>query len=283
MARPRKRGADYFPFDVGFFSDIKIRIIMANYGADGVLLYIYLLTLIYEKGYYIKYDDELAYIISADLKLNTEKTEQMISFFCKRSLFDDKLFTMDRVLTSSAIQRRYQEIIKSRAVKNKVTVDKRFWVLDDSETQGFILVRPDENYSENNQCCSRNNTHNSKNNPTNKSKVNKSKVVSESPLAVPLSDGTSYIITNDMLNNFNNVYCNINVLSSIHKLIDYLGNNPDKQRNSRSVENYIRMWLEQDNSKAVARSKANSPPDCRKNLKNTSYDISLFSKYDIFE
>ena len=102
----------------------------------------------------------------------------MFSFFLKRSLFDDTLFKADKILTSKGIQRRYQEAIKQRALKNPVQVDAKFWLLEKEETQSFIKVRPNENYSENNRNFSKNNDSFSVNNPhkVKESKVNKSKV-----------------------------------------------------------------------------------------------------------
>ena len=53
MARPTKRGLDYFPFDVGFFGDKGIRILKARYGSDGIAVYIKLLCDIYKEGYFL--------------------------------------------------------------------------------------------------------------------------------------------------------------------------------------------------------------------------------------
>lgn len=52
MARPTKQGLDYFPFDVGFFGDQKIRILKARYGADGIAVYVKLLCDVYKEGYF---------------------------------------------------------------------------------------------------------------------------------------------------------------------------------------------------------------------------------------
>ena len=54
MARPTKQGLDYFPFDVGFFGDQKIRILKARYGADGIAVYVKLLCDVYKEGYRTK-------------------------------------------------------------------------------------------------------------------------------------------------------------------------------------------------------------------------------------
>ena len=106
MARPIKKGLSYFPFDVDIFKDVKIRILMANYGANGVLLYIYLLTAIYNNCYYIKCNEDLLYVASADLGVSPQKAREIIQFCCKRSLFDDNLLRNRQALSSVGIQRR---------------------------------------------------------------------------------------------------------------------------------------------------------------------------------
>ena len=109
MARPIKKGLEYFPFDVGFFSDKKIKILKSRYGADGIVIYQYLLCEIYkENGYYLIVDDDYEYIISDDLNMEINKVKQVINFLLERSLFNYKLFQSDKVLTSTGIQKRYQ-------------------------------------------------------------------------------------------------------------------------------------------------------------------------------
>lgn len=147
MARPQKTGLDYFPVDVDIFSDIKMRIVMARFGADGFTFYMYLLTRIYRDGYCTAADEDFMLIASADLQMSIEKIGQMLSFFLERSLLDSKLFRADKILTSTGIQRRYQEAIKSRASKKAVTADGRYWLLKAEDTEPFIQVRHDEGFS----------------------------------------------------------------------------------------------------------------------------------------
>lgn len=177
MARPLKSGFDYFPFDVGFFRSLKIRATIGRFGKGGALLYIYLLALIYdENGYYINYNDDLIDIAAADLQMRPEEIGQVINFFCKRSLFDNKLFTTDKVLTSAGIQKRYQLMAKKRAKNNKVTVNEKFWILDENETQSFIQVRLISDKSKKYNGYSEKNSFNSPKNNTKKSKEKESKV-----------------------------------------------------------------------------------------------------------
>jgi len=176
MARPVKEGLSYFPFDVDFFSDKKIKILKSRYGADGITLYMYLLCEIYKNnGYYLETDDDFLYIISDDLNMSYEKIRQIMNFLLERSLFNDTLFKSDKVLTSVGIQRRFQEAIKTRASKRTVEITK-FWLLEKNETQSFIKVNLKTDKSEINSNKSENNSNKSEINDTKKSKVNKNKV-----------------------------------------------------------------------------------------------------------
>ena len=137
LARPKKSGLSYFPLDVDFFENPKIKILRARYGRDGIVFYIYLLCEIYKQGYYIQVDDDFEYIISDDLKMDQNKAKQVLNFLLSRSLFDNTLFQSDKVLTSAGIQRRFQLAVKERARKNPIEVG-RFWLLKKEDTEPFI-------------------------------------------------------------------------------------------------------------------------------------------------
>ena len=173
MARPQKEGLEYFSLDVDFFSDRKIKILKGRFGADGVTYYLYLLCEIYKgHGYYLDFDADFDYITSSELGMSPEKIGQMRKFLLERSLFDNKLFQSDTILTSTGIQRRFQMAVKSRATKNPIVVNAKFWLLSKEETQGFIKVQPFFNNSEKNGSYSEKNPCNSENYDTKKSKEN---------------------------------------------------------------------------------------------------------------
>lgn len=294
MARPIKKGLSYFPFDVDIFKDVKIRILMANYGANGVLLYIYLLTAVYNNGYYIKCNEDLLYVASADLGVSPQKAREIIQFCCKRSLFDDALFRKRQVLSSVGIQRRYQEMVKARAVKRTVKVQGELWLLDCDETKNFITVCTPEGEQDINCINSEINSGKSKINTTNKSKENKSKIneskeeeskadgITESSsggeavLTIPLKDGTDYTVTADMVKQLSVEYTAIDVVACLRKLADYMHNNHSKQRDRQGIDNYIRMWLQQDSAKALEQQyRADSTNQ------EESYSLSMLNKFDL--
>ena len=168
MPRPQKKGLDYFPLDVDFLSDRKIKILKSRYGADGITLYIYLLCEIYRNGYYLKVDDDFYFLIADDLGMDRNKVQQVLRFLLERSLFDSTLFQSDTVLTSAGIQKRFQLAVKERARKTPIIVE-RFWILSKEETETFIKVQPHDDNSGKT-------TYNSGNYDIKESKVKKSKV-----------------------------------------------------------------------------------------------------------
>lgn len=155
MARPLKRGLDFFSVDCGFFHCPELRPARGRFGgiyASGI--YLYFLSAIYENGYYIKFDDITYedFILGASDTLGLEEglVRQVLNFFLKRSLFENTLFEKDKVLTGHGIQRRYQLAMKTRGAKKVIEVDSRYWLLDASETESYIKVTNFQSYSEKN-------------------------------------------------------------------------------------------------------------------------------------
>lgn len=173
MARPRKKGLDYFPLDVDFFQDKKIKRLRARFGSNGVEVYIYLLCEIYRNGYYIDYDEDLILDISDEVNISENAAKQIMNYLLSRSLFNDKLAKSVKVLTAESIQRRYQEAKKGG--KTDIEVEAKFWVLQKEDTLDFIKVRPLKCFSEINHSFSEKNSDYSENNNTKKSKEKESK------------------------------------------------------------------------------------------------------------
>lgn len=73
MARPRKDGLDYFPLDVNFLSDLKIKKIIRAYGAQAVAVVMSVLTTIYrDNGYFATYDDDLIFYHSGRIEIRRQ-------------------------------------------------------------------------------------------------------------------------------------------------------------------------------------------------------------------
>lgn len=182
MARPKSKGLLYFPFDIDFFEDNKIRIVKARYRADGVMIYLFLLCEIYRQGYYIKADEDFMYILSDQLGIDQNKVKQVLNFLLNKSLFDNTLFSSDKVLTSAGIQKRFQLGIKERMRKSKESLEVgRYWLLDRKDTEPFIKCTLFEDIPGKPCDYSRKNPEKSTEKSLNKSKVNNSIYMTFSP------------------------------------------------------------------------------------------------------
>lgn len=139
MSRTQSQGIEYFPFAVDFFADNKVKILKARYGADGIMIYMYILCCIYREGYYTKVNDDFIFIISDDLHISSETVQQVMTFLLKRSMFNEQLFKSDAILTSDGIQERWQIAVAKRAQKTPIKVSD-YWLLEEADTKPYIKV-----------------------------------------------------------------------------------------------------------------------------------------------
>lgn len=110
MGRNKKIGLDYFPFDVDFFQDIKIRKLIKYQRGKAVTVYALLLCLIYKNGYYMLWDEELPFILSEQTGFEEAYIQEVVRCCLALGLFSKELFDKEKVLTSIGIQERYKRI-----------------------------------------------------------------------------------------------------------------------------------------------------------------------------
>jgi len=141
MARPQKKGLDYFSFDVGFFQDIKIRKLIKYHGIQAVPVYEILLCRIYEQGYYLEWDVNLPFIISETSYLEEDYITRVIDFMLEVGLFDKDTYESCQVLTSRSIQERY--MCACNLTKRKISASLPYLLLDlsadSSETSKTVV------------------------------------------------------------------------------------------------------------------------------------------------
>lgn len=115
MARPLKEGLDYFPFDVDFFSDIKVRRLIKGSGPTSSSILICLLCNIYQdKGYYIEWNKDLPFLIADTIGVSEGAVEEVIKKAIQVELFDESIYEKYNVLTSVGIQSRYILVTERR-------------------------------------------------------------------------------------------------------------------------------------------------------------------------
>ena len=177
MARPKKMGLDYWPFDVGFFEDEKIQAIGGEFGIKGEIVTIRLLNAVYRDGYFIVWNELQNMKLARQLDgVGPQLIDAIVTRLVLWGVFDKSLFDSAKVLTSKGIQERYFEATKRRGLSG--------------ENLPYLLI---------NVCKNSVNVYNNPDNadiyPQSKvkeTKVNKSKVKEKNtPPIIPTGDGES--------------------------------------------------------------------------------------------
>lgn len=138
MARPIKDGIDYFPFDVDFATNEKAEAIMGEFGAKGTLIFIYLLSAIYRKGYYLQWTELAKNQLANRVNGATgELVQQVVDRLVAYGTFNKELFNSAEVLTSQRIQGTYLDATKRRK-SQKPTL---YWInVDNNPRNGVVNV-----------------------------------------------------------------------------------------------------------------------------------------------
>ncbi|VDG23695.1 DUF4373 domain-containing protein [Lactiplantibacillus mudanjiangensis] len=124
MARPIKKGIDYFNLDVDFFHDIKVRKILRACGNQSISVLICLLCNIYQDdGYYMRWDEDMRFLVADDVDAKESAVQDVVKRACTVGFFDESLFEEYKILTSKRIQENYKLAAKQ---KKDSSIDARY-------------------------------------------------------------------------------------------------------------------------------------------------------------
>ena len=164
MARPTKKGLDYFPLDVDFLSDLKVRRIIKACGKEAVHILLALLANVYrDEGYYVLWDEDLAFLVADEVGAKEGTVEELVKKAVQVKFFDKDIFDKYSVLTSKGIQNRYILATKER---KKVELEFKY-LLTNEVNRSNISIN------------GRNNSVNQGNNQQSKVKESKEKEIKE--------------------------------------------------------------------------------------------------------
>ena len=129
MARAVGNGLRYFPKDVDYYMDDRIMDLLDAYGPLGQTVYDVMLTMVYREGYYLEMSpDRLARQIirwiGSQWVESREKVVEVLGFIAEVGLVDKALYRQG-IITSAAIQRRYDEVAARRK-----TDRSKYWLLE---------------------------------------------------------------------------------------------------------------------------------------------------------
>lgn len=113
MARPPKKGLDYFPLNC--HSDTKIRLVEASFGLSGFAIIVKLWQRIYaEEGYYITWSEDDGRLFALENNADYSIVSGVVEDCLKRGIFDQEKFEQYSILTSKGIQERYLMMTEKR-------------------------------------------------------------------------------------------------------------------------------------------------------------------------
>lgn len=113
MARPPKKGLDYFPLNC--HPDTKIRLVEASFGLIGFAIIVKLWQQIYaEEGYYMKWSEDDGRLFALGNNADYSVVSGVVDECLKRGIFDQEKFEKHSILTSKGIQERYLMMTEKR-------------------------------------------------------------------------------------------------------------------------------------------------------------------------
>ena len=141
MARPRKVGLDYFPFECQ--NNEKIRLIQAEYGLKGFAIVVKLLQKIYgEFGYYCEWDEERSLLFASENGSSSDDRnliEHVLTACIRRSIFSKDMFDKYSILTSSEIQENY---LLGTSRREHVELKKEYLLIKCTQKYKNVYINP---------------------------------------------------------------------------------------------------------------------------------------------
>ncbi len=252
MARPRKKGLDYFPLDTDIFEDDKLFDVQNDYGPLGEIIYIRLLCLVYKNGYYYQFEslDKLAAMMIKSIGNRWAKDKKtvkdVILYLAKINLFSSELMQRN-VITSRSIQERYL-----LAVERRQSNIEEYNLLEKNNFQEEQLAVPQNTESDTDNhvsdaetpvYVSRNAAKESKENEIKSKESKAEKTAAPSPLPTRYGRYKCASLTEEKYQELVYDYGERNVEKYLEKADEWAFS---KNKTLNSCHSVIRKWLEQD-------------------------------------
>ena len=269
MARPKKEGLDYFPFDVHL--DMKFELVEARFGMVGFGVLVKLLQTIYgESGYYCDWSEDimLLFLKKHNLIEHKQTVSDIIQMSFDKEIFDRGMYEKYKVLTSQDIQMRYFGAI----IRRKPTIRKELLLISIQKTKE--ILENDENVGDSEKVDDRVNVtemvadiidegvnvdinatkkrkekeRKEKENKEKKMKEDERKQssVGEIKVSITLKDGSLYHIRDSDISRYSNLYSQLDILQNLKNMVGWFGSNLDKRRNKDEIENFINAWFRRE-------------------------------------
>lgn len=135
MARPQKKGLDYFSLDVQMNDEIEV--LEAKYKLEGFAIIIKLFQKIYSKGYYLEWNEKEQLLFSNRVSADENFVASVVSDAVKWGIFNQEKLEKYGILTSRRIQEQYFAAVYKRA---EVEAIKEYLLIDLSNKANVKVV-----------------------------------------------------------------------------------------------------------------------------------------------
>lgn len=130
MARPLKKGLDYFNIDC--IQDDNLTFIEAKHGVQGFGIVIKLWQKIYRnEGYFMSWNEQSSYLFSREIAIDFTIISSVVNTCLLPSIgiFNKQLFDKYQILTSTGIQKRWLKIVTD-CKRKEIEIDKKYSLLE---------------------------------------------------------------------------------------------------------------------------------------------------------
>ncbi len=138
MARPIKKGLDYFPLDCNMDDDIEL--FEAECGLEGFAILVKLWAKIYLNGYYAEWNQDNQLLFSKRINCDPQKVSNIVDTCLRRGIFNKDLHEKYHILTSAGIQKRYLAVCNAAKRKTRIFYDE-YILLSDDIKQNLVITR----------------------------------------------------------------------------------------------------------------------------------------------
>ncbi len=124
MARPPKKGLDYFNVDCYF--DNSLQYIESKHGLESIGILLKLWQSIYsDEGYYLSFDIDDEELFCAKYRVDENEFKLILKSFFKKGIFNEQMYKEHSILTSQGLQKRYQNICKA-AKRKGIFIEEKY-------------------------------------------------------------------------------------------------------------------------------------------------------------
>jgi len=284
-----KEGLEYFPLVCN--QGEKLDLIEADFGIIGFAVIVKLFQRIYgEKGYYCKWNDDVALLFSARCGLQGRNVvSEVVKCALRRNLFDRGLYEKYGILTSEGIQERYFEAAKRRV---SVEVESCYLLLSDAKIPKNVVIN-EKNADRNakNVCRNGQRKVEESKGKESKEKKNSAEPQAASAPACPrppaaellLNDGTVYAVSAEELAEWAGTYPAVDVAQEFREMAAWLKNNPAKRKTRRGIKRFIMNWLGAEQDKGNPPQAAQPQPKKQNRFINYTQSEWDFNELERFE